>query len=89
MVIGGCADITAQRKAEEEIQHLAFHDSLTGLPNRILFKEELKQALARYLRDRKRFALHFLDFLPNPAVKSLILRSWRSEIGRIARVVPT
>ncbi|MCB1857917.1 MAG: EAL domain-containing protein [Gammaproteobacteria bacterium] len=61
VVIGGCADITAQHKAEEEIQHLAFHDSLTGLPNRILFKEELKQALARYLRNNQQFALHFLD----------------------------
>ncbi len=61
IVIGGCADITAQRRAEEELQHLAFHDALTGLPNRILFKEELKQVWARYLRDGKRFALLFLD----------------------------
>jgi diguanylate cyclase (GGDEF)-like protein/PAS domain S-box-containing protein len=54
-------DISARQRAEAEIQHLAFHDSLTGLPNRLLFKEELSQALAGLRRDSQRFALHMLD----------------------------
>ncbi|WP_295404211.1 EAL domain-containing protein [uncultured Thiocystis sp.] len=54
-------DISARRRAEAEIQHLAFHDALTGLPNRLLFKEELQQALTALRRERKRFALHLLD----------------------------
>lgn len=54
-------DISARKRAEAEIQHLAFHDSLTGLPNRLLFKEELAQALAGLRRDGQRFALHMLD----------------------------
>jgi len=54
-------DISARQRAEAEIQHLAFHDSLTGLPNRLLFKEELGQALAALRRDDQRFALHMLD----------------------------
>ncbi|MGQ9658565.1 MAG: diguanylate cyclase domain-containing protein [Thermochromatium sp.] len=54
-------DISARQRAEAKIQHLAFHDSLTGLPNRLLFKEELGQALATLRRDDQRFALHMLD----------------------------
>ena len=40
-------DITDRRKAEQELARLAYHDSLTGLPNRILFQEHLELALAR------------------------------------------
>lgn len=60
-LIGGCIDITEQRTAEEKIHHLAFHDSLTGLPNRVMFKEELQQVLENYRRSRDLFALHYLD----------------------------
>lgn len=54
-------DITARRRAEAEIQHLAFHDSLTGLANRLLFKEALQAALDRMRRNGQGFALHLLD----------------------------
>ena len=40
-------DITDRRRAEHELERLAFHDPLTGLPNRILFHEHLDVALAR------------------------------------------
>lgn len=60
-LIGGCTDVTEQRLAEEKVHHLAFHDSLTGLPNRLLFKEELRQTLENFRRNQKQFALHYLD----------------------------
>lgn len=56
-------DITARREAQAGLHHIAFHDSLTGLPNRRRFQDELGQALARVRGDAHRhFGLLFLDF---------------------------
>ena len=56
-------DITARRRAEEGLHHIAFHDSLTGLPNRRRFHEYLSQAVKLALADeREAFAVMFLDF---------------------------
>ena len=58
-------DISARRKAEEGLHHLAFHDSLTGLPNRRRFHEMLAQAVERVNRSgaaADAFAVMFLDF---------------------------
>lgn len=60
-VVGTHVDISARKRAEKEIQHLAFHDSLTGLPNRLLFGETLEQMLANFRRDGQQFAVHLLD----------------------------
>jgi len=55
-------DITARRKAEEKVEHLATHDDLTGIPNRVLFNELLAHSLQARQRDRKgRCAVLFLD----------------------------
>ncbi|MBK5970710.1 MULTISPECIES: sensor domain-containing protein [Thiorhodovibrio] len=54
-------DISERRRAEREIEHLAFHDPLTGLPNRALFRETLSHAHANFLRQGRPFALHMLD----------------------------
>ena len=43
---GTVEDITASKQAKAEIEHLAFHDSLTNLPNRVLFRDRLSTALA-------------------------------------------
>jgi diguanylate cyclase (GGDEF)-like protein len=52
----------AQRHMQQ-LQHIAFHDSLTGLPNRRQFHELLGQAIARVADDRERqFGVLFLDF---------------------------
>ena len=55
-------DITERRRAEEQLLHDAFHDSLTGLPNRALFIDHLKLAV-NHLRRRKGylFAVLFID----------------------------
>jgi diguanylate cyclase (GGDEF)-like protein/PAS domain S-box-containing protein len=55
------ADITAIRRAEKQLQHLAHHDPLTGLPNRLLFNDRLDQTLEWARRERQRCALLFFD----------------------------
>jgi diguanylate cyclase (GGDEF)-like protein/PAS domain S-box-containing protein len=54
-------DITDRRRAEAEIQSLAFYDPLTQLPNRRLLSDRLKHALAGSVRDRCVGALLFID----------------------------
>ena len=53
-------DVTEQKRAEERISYAAHHDSLTGLPNRKLFCEQLEQALKR-VRRGERLAVLYLD----------------------------
>jgi diguanylate cyclase (GGDEF)-like protein/PAS domain S-box-containing protein len=56
-------DVTARREAEARLQYIAFHDSLTGLPNRRRFQDDLEQALALAQAEPARhFSLMFLDF---------------------------
>ena len=54
-------DITDRRQAEEQIRHLAFHDALTGLPNRLLFGDRLQMAINHARRYRQRVAVLFVD----------------------------
>ena len=53
-------DITEQRRANEKILHLARHDMLTNLPNRVLFRERLEREFANTESDSG-FAVHYLD----------------------------
>lgn len=59
--IGSCVDITDRHEMESEVQRLAFYDTLTGLPNRRLLSERLKQAMAAGKRSGKYAAVIFLD----------------------------
>jgi diguanylate cyclase (GGDEF)-like protein len=54
-------DITERTYAEEQIKHLAYHDALTGLPNRLLFKDRVTVALSHAQRNNSRLAVLFLD----------------------------
>lgn len=56
-----CSDITRQHEEQEIQGYLATHDSLTDLPNRLLFVERLTQAIARAHRAGSRVAILFLD----------------------------
>ncbi len=60
-VAGISADITQRKEAEQKLLHLAHYDALTGLPNRTLFYDRLKQALAQAHRNRWMVAVIFLD----------------------------
>ena len=54
-------DITARVEAEAQVTYLAYHDQLTGLPNRALLADELERALARGARTNTATALLFID----------------------------
>jgi diguanylate cyclase (GGDEF)-like protein/PAS domain S-box-containing protein len=55
-------DITDRKRAEERLIHNAYHDVLTGLPNRSLFTDRLDRALARWHREHQHFfAVLFVD----------------------------
>ena len=54
-------DITERRRAEEEIQHLAFHDPLTGVPNRRFLEERFKLAIAQARRSGQPLAVMSVD----------------------------
>ncbi len=54
-------DVTGRRMLEDELRHQAFHDSLTGLPNRALFLDRLSHGLSRRRRFRGPLAVLFVD----------------------------
>ncbi|OGP25503.1 MAG: hypothetical protein A2X99_04390 [Deltaproteobacteria bacterium GWB2_55_19] len=58
---GTIRDITERKNSEESIKHMAYHDHLTGLPNRTLFKDRLEQVLLRETWHKRTAAVLFLD----------------------------
>ena len=54
-------DVTERRKAEARVAHMAHHDALTDLPNRVLFRERLQEALRRAQRNDRLVAVLCLD----------------------------
>ncbi|MDA3903189.1 MAG: diguanylate cyclase [Desulfuromusa sp.] len=67
-IIEVARDITERLQVEEllnenekRLHHMAHHDALTNLPNRLLFEDRLKQALRKVSRNRRQVALFFLD----------------------------
>lgn len=59
--VGVFTDITELRRKDEHLQHLAFYDALTDLPNRLLLQDRLQHALERAGRERRRLAVLFVD----------------------------
>lgn len=55
------ADVTQRKAAEQQIEFLAYHDALTGLPNRLLLQDRFEQAKAHAARTDAKLALLFLD----------------------------
>jgi diguanylate cyclase (GGDEF)-like protein/PAS domain S-box-containing protein len=55
------SDITTVRQSQDQLDHLAHHDPLTGLPNRLLFHDRLQHAMARAARASRQLAVMFID----------------------------
>jgi diguanylate cyclase (GGDEF)-like protein len=60
-MIGIAIDVTARRRSEERLAHLAYHDPLTGLPNRRNLEEQLGRDLARARRQGDAVAVLYID----------------------------
>jgi diguanylate cyclase (GGDEF)-like protein/PAS domain S-box-containing protein len=60
-ILGVSRDITERKRAEEQIEFLATHDNLTQLPNRMMFSHLLNQAIKSARRNKRQFALLFID----------------------------
>ncbi len=80
-------DVTERKALEEQLVHDAFHDALTGLPNRSLFLDRLGQSLRQSLRRKdRRFGVLFLDMdrfkLINDSLGHMVGDQFLSEIAR-------
>ena len=58
---GAVHDITRRKDAEEQIRRLAYYDTLTGLPNRLLFTEQVQRGIAHAQRQGQQVAIMFID----------------------------
>ncbi len=59
--VGIFSDITTKKATEEQLERLAYYDSLTNLPNRLLFRDRLGQEIAAARRHASRVVLFFID----------------------------
>lgn len=89
--------LKALEAAAAEVRHLAFHDALTGLPNRLLFQDRLAQAIARVHREGGRGALLMLDLDDFKSVNDALghaggdalLRAVARRLGHAVRATDT
>jgi diguanylate cyclase (GGDEF)-like protein/PAS domain S-box-containing protein len=90
-------DITERKEAEQRIDYLAHHDTLTDLPNRALFQDRLATAIAQAQRHGKLLAVHFMDLnrfkevndaLGHP-VGDELLRAVAADLKRVVRATDT
>jgi diguanylate cyclase (GGDEF)-like protein/PAS domain S-box-containing protein len=60
-VVFNSRDVTDRKVIQQRIQHLAYHDNLTGLPNRSLLQDRLAHSIARAERTHRKVAILFID----------------------------
>jgi PAS domain S-box-containing protein len=60
-VVGIHTDISVLKAHEQQLEHMAHYDALTGLPNRVLLADRLRQAMAHTARQGQRLAVVYLD----------------------------
>ena len=81
---GALHDITLRKDAEEQIRRLAYYDPLTGLPNRLLFNEQLVKAIAQAERQGRRVAIMFVDLDNFKRVNDTLGHKAGDELLRVA-----
>ena len=94
---GICRDVTARKEAQEQLHHMAHHDMLTDLPNRLTFTDRLIQAKALAKRQQGLLAVLFLDLdrfkLINDtlghAIGDMMLQEAAERLQRCVREVDT
>jgi len=59
--VGVFSDITRLKESQDQLDYLAHHDPLTGLPNRLLFQDRLLHAIGRAAREGQQLAVMFID----------------------------
>ena len=92
-VLSLAQDVTTRVLAEERLMHQATHDSLTGLPNRTMLQDRLRQAISRARRGGHRIAAMFIDLDRFKDVNDTLghrigdelLREMAARLGRVVR----
>ena len=77
-----CEDITERKRAAEQIESLAYRDTLTGLPNRRLFTDRLELAVTHAQRQRQKLAVIFADLDRFKVVNDSLGHAWGDELLR-------
>jgi predicted signal transduction protein with EAL and GGDEF domain/DNA-binding response OmpR family regulator len=80
---GAVHDVTSRKAAEEQIRQLAYFDTLTGLPNRALFAEQVQKAIARAERHGEQLAVMFIDLDHFKRVNDTLGHSAGDELLRL------
>ena len=91
------SDISERKAVEERVTHMAQHDFLTGLPNRMLLQDRLVQAITQAEREQRKVAVMFLDLDRFKAVNDsmghligdMLLQQVANRIRRVSRAGDT